>query len=228
MNFAPPAQEMSPAERAELDWLLESGVLGRSANAVRVLRYICEESAAGRADRIKEYTIAVEALGRRPEFNPQLDTIVRVTVHSLRKRLQEVYSQGEGVTHSVRLVIPPGAYAVHFVPVDPKPQSTVEAAPAHAPVDPAPYSAETTEWVKSSEALSQRDSRRGFWLTLMLAGAFLIFALVAVRRQVNAGHESSRTIPALSDIDRTGSGDAWSRAKSLYRPCRTIVAPDEL
>ena len=87
---------MSPAERAELDWLLESGVLGRSANALRVLRYICEESAAGRADRVKEYTIAVEALGRRPDFDPQHDTIVRVTAlqGALRKRLQEVYSNG--------------------------------------------------------------------------------------------------------------------------------------
>src|SRR5215472_7448443 len=89
-----------------------SAVLGRSANAARVLRYICEESAAGRTDRLKEYTIAVEALGRRADFDPQHDTIVRVTVHTLRKRLQEVYSHGEGAKHSVRLVIPPGGYAV--------------------------------------------------------------------------------------------------------------------
>jgi hypothetical protein len=187
MNFAPPAQEMSPAERAELDWLLESGVLGRSANGARVLRYICEESAAGRADRLKEYTIAVEALGRRPEFNPQHDTIVRVTVHTLRKRLQEVYSQGEGANHSVRLVIPPGGYAVHFVSVDSKPPSEVGVPETR--VDLAASTPRGTEWPKPLEATSEHDSRRSLWLTLILAGAFLAFVAFALRRQTNAGHK---------------------------------------
>jgi len=102
-------------ERAELDWLLESGALGRSANLIKVLRYVCEETAAGRGDHIKEYSIAVEALGRRPDFDPQTDTIVRVTFHTLRKRLQDIYDTGEGISHAVRIVIPAGRYAVQFV-----------------------------------------------------------------------------------------------------------------
>jgi len=103
------------AEREELDWLLESGALGRSANLTKVLRYVCEETAAGRGDQIKEYTIAVEALGRRADFDPQTDTIVRVTFHTLRKRLQDIYDTGEGVSHPVRIVIPAGRYAAQFV-----------------------------------------------------------------------------------------------------------------
>jgi Malectin domain len=102
-------------ERAELEWLLESGALGRSANLIKVLRYVCEETAAGRGDHIKEYSIAVEALGRRPDFDPQTDTIVRVTFHTLRKRLQDIYETGEGMSHPVRIVIPAGRYAVQFV-----------------------------------------------------------------------------------------------------------------
>ena len=190
MNFAPPVQEMSPAERAELDWLLESGVLGRSANAARVLRYICEESAAGRADRLKEYTIAVEALGRRPDFNPQHDTIVRVTVHTLRKRLQEVYSHGEGASHPVRLVIPPGAYAVHFVSVDSKPRPETEAASANDSTDLSPNTAEVS---------SKRDYKWRLWLTLMLAAAFLALVVFAVRKHVNATRkENARSVEAAA------------------------------
>jgi hypothetical protein len=102
------------AERQEYEWLLNSGVLGRSGNLARVLKYVCEEYLQGRADQIKEYTIAVEALGRRSDFDSQTDTIVRVTVHSLRKRLIEVY-QNEGADHPVRLVMPPGHYAPSFV-----------------------------------------------------------------------------------------------------------------
>jgi hypothetical protein len=101
-------------ERAEVEWLLTSGVLGRAVSLIRVLKYICEEYFQGRADQIKEYSIAIEALGRRPEFDPQTDTIVRVTVHALRKRLLEVY-QHEGATRALSLVIPPGRYAPLFV-----------------------------------------------------------------------------------------------------------------
>ncbi len=109
-----PVISRTEAERQEYEWLLNSGVLGRSGNLARVLKYVCEEYFQGRADRIREYTIAVEALGRRPDFDPQTDTIVRVTVHSLRKRLIEVY-QSDGADHPVRLVIPPGHYAPSFV-----------------------------------------------------------------------------------------------------------------
>lgn len=109
-----PPTARAEAERKEYEWLLISGGLGRSGNLARVLKYVCEEYFQGRADQIKEYTIAVEALGRQPYFDPQTDTIVRVTVHSLRKRLIEVY-QHEGADHPVRLVIPPGRYAPSFV-----------------------------------------------------------------------------------------------------------------
>jgi len=47
------ASAASEAERKELDWLLTSGVLGRSGNLARVLTYICEERFAGRASQIK-------------------------------------------------------------------------------------------------------------------------------------------------------------------------------
>ncbi len=112
-EYIAPAEAEVEAERRELDWLLTSGVLGRSGNLARVLKYICEERFAGRT-QIKEYTIATEALGRRPDFDPNSDTIVRVTVHSLRKRLLEVY-QNEGAERPLRLVVPPGHYDPCFV-----------------------------------------------------------------------------------------------------------------
>jgi hypothetical protein len=115
-EYVAPAEAGIEAERRELDWLLTSGVLGRSGNLARMLKYICEERFAGRAHQIKEYTIATEALGRRPDFDPNSDTIVRVTVHSLRKRLLEVY-QNEGAGRPMRLIIPPGHYDPRFVHV---------------------------------------------------------------------------------------------------------------
>jgi len=153
-------------ERAELDWLLKSGALGRSANLTKVLRYVCEETAAGRGDLIKEYSIAIGALGRRADFDPQTDTIVRVTFHTLRKRLQEIYDTGEGMLHPVRIVIPAGRYAAQFVhlpetnhaapvPAFPRAEALL-AMPAESPFEPpsapppsqpAESSAKHTAWI---------------------------------------------------------------------------------
>jgi hypothetical protein len=102
------------AEKDELNWLLTSGVLGRSSNLARMLTFICEKHFLGLDDQVTEYLIATEALGRRDDFDPQNDTIVRVTAHSLRKRLQEIY-QTDGVNRLVHIHIPLGNYMPSFV-----------------------------------------------------------------------------------------------------------------
>ena len=101
------------AERAEVERLLDSGLLGRSTNVARLLRIICEKFFAGEIDQIKEYTLAVEGLGRSPGFDPQTDPIVRVTAHSLRKRLADYY-RGEGADRPVHVSLPLGHYIPHF------------------------------------------------------------------------------------------------------------------
>ena len=102
------------AERAELDAILASEVLGRSNNLVRLLSFVCDKYFDGAENEIKEYSIAVQALGRPDDFDPQVDTIVRVTAHALRKRLEEYYRNG-GARHSVHISLPPGHYVPKFI-----------------------------------------------------------------------------------------------------------------
>lgn len=109
-----PVMNGKDSERNELEWLLKSGVLGRSQNLTRMLQFICEKHFEGRPDEVSESSVAVEALGRRSDFDPQTDTIVRVTTHTLRKRLQKIYL-GEGAAHPVHILIPPGQYAPSFL-----------------------------------------------------------------------------------------------------------------
>jgi hypothetical protein len=105
------------AERAEVDDVLSSGVLGRTNNLVRFMTYVCEKYFAGAIDDVKEYNIAVHALGRREAFDPQVDTIVRVTAHGLRKRLEDYY-RSAGAEHAVHICLPPGRYVPKFVHSD--------------------------------------------------------------------------------------------------------------
>lgn len=121
-------------ERAELDSVLQSGIFNRAPNLASFLKYVGERYLEGHADQIKEYSIAVEALGRPRDFDQKKDSIVRVEAHRLRKRLADYY-QGPGASHPVHIVIPNGQYVPHFVPVEavsangkepPKPVSTEE------------------------------------------------------------------------------------------------------
>lgn len=108
-------------EKSELDSVLASGIFDRSPSLAQLLTYVCQKHFEGTADEIKEYNIAVDALGRPTEFDQKRDSIVRVQFHRLRERLAEYY-ETEGADHSLRIVIPQGQYVPRFVP-----QSTAHA-----------------------------------------------------------------------------------------------------
>jgi hypothetical protein len=102
------------AERAELDALLNSETFGRVNNLAKILSFVCEKYFQGCPGEVKEYDIAVHALGRSRDFDPQIDAIVRVTAHALRKRLEQYY-RTDGAEHSVHIYLPPGHYIPKFV-----------------------------------------------------------------------------------------------------------------
>ena len=102
------------AERLEVELLLNSRTFPRTNNLGRFLNFICQKYFEGTTSEIKEYSIAVQALGRPTDFDPQLDTVVRVTAHNLRKRL-ELYYSTEGTDHSVHIYLPQGHYIPQFV-----------------------------------------------------------------------------------------------------------------
>lgn len=83
--------------------------LGRSA---AFLRYVVEETIAGRAARIKGYSIAIEVFGRNESFT-QDDPVVRIEAARLRRSLERYYFV-EGHKDTVRIDIPKGGYAPVF------------------------------------------------------------------------------------------------------------------
>src|SRR5689334_16170968 len=102
-------------EQDELNAILASGILNRAPNLAQLLTYVCAKYFEGAAEQIKEYNIAVEALGRPADFDQKRDSIVRVEAHRLRKRLREYY-EADGADHAIRIDIPPGQYAPRFLP----------------------------------------------------------------------------------------------------------------
>lgn len=118
----PPQHRSEPAsssgfveERQELEWVLKHPELSRSASLVRFLSFICERYFEGEAGEIREYSIAVEALGRKAaSFDSHADPIVRVTARALRKKLRDIY-KNEGQDRPLQIVLPLGHYVPQFV-----------------------------------------------------------------------------------------------------------------
>lgn len=108
--------------RAALVNALESPEF-RSAPQLRsFLDFIVHAALENNQEKIKGYTIAVEALGRSEDFNPVTDPIVRVEAARLRRRLAKYYA-GTGASERVRIVIPKGSYAPEFEAI---PQSATD------------------------------------------------------------------------------------------------------
>lgn len=102
-------------ERKELERVLQSPGISRSASLVRFLTYICNKHFEGKSAEIREYSIAVEALGRKgSSFDSRVDPIVRVTARTLRKKLQEFYQNDEPV-NGLQIVLPLGHYVPQFL-----------------------------------------------------------------------------------------------------------------
>jgi len=96
----------------EINVVIASGALGRSRNYAAILRYLEQYSESG--EQPKEYSIAVDVLGRGAEFDVNNDSVVRVYMHNLRKKLSAYY-QDIAPERPVRLNIPKGQYRVELI-----------------------------------------------------------------------------------------------------------------
>jgi tetratricopeptide (TPR) repeat protein len=176
--------------RAELDRVLASDIFRAAPQLTAFLSYVVEQTLAGRAGELKGYTIAVEAFGRPPDFDPQADPIVRVEAGRLRKALN-LYFAAEGVADPIRITIPVGAYVPAFervVPLEPPEAET--AGPIALPAQGEDLEA------AGSGAAAAGPSR--YWL--YAAGFGLAFGLAAVGSWYWSGGDARQMAPRLPDL----------------------------
>ena len=99
--------------RDELTRILGSAVFRDSPQLVRFLTFVVEATLAGKDHTIKGYTIAIEALGRGSDFDPEVDVIVRVEAGRLRIALARYYA-GAGANDPLLIDLPRGTYVPTF------------------------------------------------------------------------------------------------------------------
>jgi hypothetical protein len=82
----------------------------------RFLEFVVEETLAGRANQLCEYSIAISVFERDESFEPGLDPIVRNDARRLRQKLLEYYERSKHVEdNQVLIEIPKGSYIPVFV-----------------------------------------------------------------------------------------------------------------
>lgn len=101
--------------KAELALVLSNSKFARSPTLSRLLSFLVEQAIAGHGNELKSYSVAVDGLGRSPDFDSRGDTYPRVQVARLRRSLDAFYAF-EGSDHRERLIIPSGSYEVELAP----------------------------------------------------------------------------------------------------------------
>lgn len=99
--------------REQLRRILAHPLFTNSKRYPVLLAYTVEQTLDGNAGELKERTIGVEAFGREPSYDVNLDPAVRTTAAEVRKRLSQYYYNAE---HAGELVIelPVGSYVPLF------------------------------------------------------------------------------------------------------------------
>ncbi len=93
----------------QIDRLTNSHPLHGSESLCKLLRYLAKHAIDHPGAPIKEFQIATEVFGRSADFDPQLDSMVRVQAGRLRSKLAEYYGS-DGVDDQIVVELPKGTY----------------------------------------------------------------------------------------------------------------------
>lgn len=173
-----------------------------------ILIYTSRRLLAENAAVISEHEIGCNVLGRRTDFSPNEDNIVRVQIRHLRKKLED-YFNTEGADEPIILTIPKGGYLPHFYP---RPEPAQELV-----IPPAAASPQNTGLVLPVPNPERMRLAVGF-LTLVLVGG-LVAGAVWWKHRVGL-----RPAPAALETQVVQEDPLWSKIFAPRRQTRIVVA----
>ena len=149
-----------------VDRVLQSGTFRNAPSSRRLLKYLTDHFLAGDSEQLKEYTIGVDAFGKPADYDPRLDSTVRIQIGRLRQKLAEYYRE-EGKGEAFLVDLPKGRFSL-----------TCEARPVLEAAVESVVPAE--EEVAEVEPAVTGGGRGNPWRVAALALGGICLALVAV------------------------------------------------
>lgn len=164
----------------QIDRLINSHVLHGSESLCKLLRYLAKHVLDHPGTPIKEYQIATEVFGRSTDFDPQLDSMVRVQAGRLRVKLAEFYGS-DGAEDPIIVELPKGTYVLSFH------HRAAGASRAHSSLN-------------SNGQMESTSPRRTWMIATVLLGVLLAFSVIAILSLI------SNRNPAQAGIARDPDG----------------------
>ncbi len=192
----------------QVERLTASQTLRSSESLCRLLRYLAAYALEHPGEPLKEYQIAVEAFGRPPDFDPQLDSTIRVQAGRLRQKLAEYYA-GEGAEDSILVELPKGTHTLAFHP------RGHGSAKFHAGGEGEP--------LNGHEFAAAPDARSSWWLSKPVQIGVLALMVVAVALGLIAIFHHPATAVSTSAV--VAPPPALTALDHLWRPF--LADPEE-
>lgn len=112
--------DIDPDEiREQVSRILASQYFSKSKHYPAMLQYVVTKALDGREEDIKERTLGIEVFHRPPDYDTNLDPVVRITAGEIRKRLAQYYRDPNHETE-LNINIPSGSYLPEFRRQPPK------------------------------------------------------------------------------------------------------------
>ena len=113
MSVTPAQGPKRPEISTEINKLVSSETLHGSESLCKLLRYLAQHALEHPGVPLKEYQIATEVFSRPSDFDPHLDSTIRVQAGRLRLKLAEYYAS-EGAKDPIVVELPKGTYVPNF------------------------------------------------------------------------------------------------------------------
>ena len=189
----------------------------RSARLRDFLLFICKRTLQEHREEVHEQNIGFAVFGRRADYDPAEDNIVRVEARELRKRLEQYFAV-RGKDEPFEIIIPKGAYVPSFEARNKKPWEAVLLSQPQASVVPNKPATSTNLIFSPSIRWPARLLTHSALGVLLVAMAFGFWQLAVNHKPQTLVVVSTGTVPAPQNI-------LWSR---LFDPSHEtyLVASD--
>jgi hypothetical protein len=163
--------------REQLERILASPPFRNSKRYPNLLRYVVQQTLDGHASELKERTLGIEVFGKSPDYDTNMDPVVRISAAEIRKRIAQYYHDAQH-ENEVRIDIPLGSYVPEFRRPAAKAEvpGSVAVMPAPAPLAPAPPEPKPLLVLTPAPRATDWRKMTGFVLLAVLATGSLFWA----------------------------------------------------
>jgi hypothetical protein len=178
--------------REQLNRLLAHPLFMNSKRYPVLLAYTVDQALLGNAGNLKERTIGVEAFGREPNYDVNLDPVVRTTAAEVRKRLIQYYYSPDHVGELI-IELTVGSYVPSFREPAPHSSASADAEEPAEHVEASPQDPIATEDTRADSKGAHARLAFYHWIAIAAALLFAVllgFGIGRVKRPIPAARPS--------------------------------------